>query len=39
MQVDLKTVQTFCSRIKEKLRLSSGTQLLREALRWHDRQE
>jgi DNA-binding NarL/FixJ family response regulator len=38
MQVGFKTVQTFCSRIKEKLRLSSGTELLREALRWHDSQ-
>jgi DNA-binding NarL/FixJ family response regulator len=36
MQVGFKTVQTFCSRIKEKLRLASGTELLREALRWHD---
>jgi DNA-binding NarL/FixJ family response regulator len=36
MQIGLKTVQTFCSRIKEKLNLSNGTELLREALRWHD---
>ena len=36
MHVGFKTVQTFCSRIKEKLKLSSGTELLREALRWHD---
>jgi DNA-binding NarL/FixJ family response regulator len=36
MHVGFKTVQTFCARIKEKLRLSSGTELLREALRWHD---
>jgi DNA-binding NarL/FixJ family response regulator len=39
MQVSFKTVQTFCSRIKEKLRLSSGTELLREALRKHDDQD
>jgi DNA-binding NarL/FixJ family response regulator len=38
MQVGFKTVQTFCSRIKGKLRLASGTELLREALRWHDGQ-
>jgi DNA-binding NarL/FixJ family response regulator len=38
MQVGFKTVQTFRLRIKEKLRLSSGTELLREALRWHDGQ-
>lgn len=36
MHIGFKTVQTFCSRIKEKLKLSSGTELLREALRWHD---
>jgi DNA-binding NarL/FixJ family response regulator len=36
MRVGFKTVQTFCSRIKEKLKLSTGTELLREALRWHD---
>jgi len=38
LQVGFKTVQTFCSRIKKKLRLSSGTELLREAVLWHDRQ-
>jgi hypothetical protein len=32
-------VQAFCARIKEKLKLSSGTELLREALRWHDSEE
>jgi len=36
MHVGFKTVQTFCSRIKEKLKLSNATELLREALRWHD---
>jgi DNA-binding NarL/FixJ family response regulator len=36
MQVGFKTVQTFCSRIKAKLRLASGTELLRAALRRHD---
>lgn len=34
--VSVKTVQEYCARIKEKLHLSSGTELLREAVRWHD---
>jgi DNA-binding NarL/FixJ family response regulator len=38
MQVSFKTVQTFCARIKEKLQVSSATELLREAIRWHDSQ-
>ena len=32
-----KTVQAYCARIKEKLNLGSATELLREAVRWHDR--
>jgi len=36
LHVGFRTVQTFCARIKEKLRLSSATELLREAMRWHD---
>jgi DNA-binding NarL/FixJ family response regulator len=34
--VSIKTVQEYCTRIKEKLRLRSATELLREAVRWHD---
>jgi DNA-binding NarL/FixJ family response regulator len=34
--VSIKTVQEYCARIKEKLNLSSATELLREAVRWHD---
>jgi DNA-binding NarL/FixJ family response regulator len=34
LNVSIKTVQTYCSRIKEKLNLSSGAELLREAMRW-----
>ncbi len=34
--VSMKTVQAFCARIKEKLNLTSATELLREAIRWHD---
>jgi DNA-binding NarL/FixJ family response regulator len=32
----MKTVQVYCARIKEKLNLADATQLLREAMRWHD---
>jgi DNA-binding NarL/FixJ family response regulator len=35
-RVSVKTVQEYCARIKEKLRLASATELLREAVRWHD---
>jgi len=38
LHVSIKTVQAFCARIKEKLKLSSAAELLRQALRWHDRQ-
>ena len=38
MNVSFKTVHSFRGRIKEKLKLSSATEVLREALRWHDRQ-
>jgi DNA-binding NarL/FixJ family response regulator len=34
--VSIKTVQEYCARIKEKLGLNSATELLREAVRWHD---
>jgi DNA-binding NarL/FixJ family response regulator len=34
--VSIKTVQAYCARIKEKLDLGSATELLREAVRWHD---
>jgi DNA-binding NarL/FixJ family response regulator len=39
LHVSFKTVQAFCARIKEKLKLASATELLREAVRWHDSQE
>ncbi len=38
LHVSMKTVQAFCARIKEKLRLSNATELLREAVRWHESQ-
>ncbi len=34
LTVSIKTVQAYCARIKEKLGISSGTELMREAVRW-----
>ena len=36
LNVSIKTVQAYCARIKQKLQLSSATELLREAMRWHE---
>jgi DNA-binding NarL/FixJ family response regulator len=36
LRVSVKTVQAYCARIKEKLNLGSATELLREAVRWHE---
>ena len=36
LKVSVKTVQAYCGRIKEKLNLNSATELLREAVRWHE---
>jgi len=36
LKVSVKTVQAYCGRIKEKLNLASATELLREAVRWHE---
>lgn len=33
LHVSIKTVQAYCARIKEKLKLRSGTELMREAVR------
>lgn len=38
LNVSIKTVQAYCARIKQKLRLSTATELLREAVRWQERQ-
>ena len=32
--ISMKTVQVYCSRIKEKLSLKTANELLREAMRW-----
>lgn len=37
LHVSLKTVQAYCARIKEKLNLNSATELIREAVRWHEK--
>jgi DNA-binding NarL/FixJ family response regulator len=39
MHVSFKTIQAFCARIKEKLQLANATELLHEALRWHDSEQ
>jgi DNA-binding NarL/FixJ family response regulator len=36
LRVSVKTVQAYCARIKEKLNLASATELVREAVRWHE---
>ena len=39
LHVGFKTVQAYCARIKEKLNLANATELLREAIRWHESQQ
>jgi DNA-binding NarL/FixJ family response regulator len=39
LNISMKTVQAFCARIKEKLNLTSATELLREAIRWQENQQ
>jgi len=38
LHVSVKTIQAFCARIKEKFKLASATELLREAVLWHENQ-
>jgi DNA-binding NarL/FixJ family response regulator len=38
LQVSIKTVQAYCARIKQKLRLATAAELVREAIRWHEGQ-
>ena len=38
LHISMKTVQVYCARIKEKLGLGNATELLREAIRWHESQ-
>jgi DNA-binding NarL/FixJ family response regulator len=39
LHIGFKTVQAYCARIKEKLNLTNVTELLREAIRWHEGQQ
>jgi DNA-binding NarL/FixJ family response regulator len=39
LHVSFKTIQAFCARIKDKLGLETATELLLEAVRWHDNQQ
>lgn len=39
LNVSIKTVQAYCARIKEKLGFTDGPQLVRDAVRWVDRNE
>jgi DNA-binding NarL/FixJ family response regulator len=36
LHIGFKTVQAYNARIKEKLKLANATELLREAMRWHE---
>ncbi len=36
LRVSVKTVQAYCARIKDKIGVASATELLREAIRWHE---
>ena len=38
MEVSFKTVQSFCARIKKKLKVTNAMDLMRAAVRWHDSQ-
>jgi DNA-binding NarL/FixJ family response regulator len=39
LNVNIKTVQAFYARMKEKLQVNNATELLREALRWTDHRD
>ena len=39
LNIGFRTVQSFSARIKVKLKLSNATEMLREAMRWHDGQQ
>jgi DNA-binding NarL/FixJ family response regulator len=38
LNISIKTVQAYCARIKQKLNIASATELLREAIRWQEKQ-
>jgi DNA-binding CsgD family transcriptional regulator len=35
IDINVKTVHTYCTRIKEKIKVSTAAELSREARRWH----
>lgn len=39
LNLNMKTVQAYCARIKDKLGLANGSELVREAVRWVERQQ
>jgi len=39
LRLSVKTVQTYCARIKEKLNVGSATELIREAVRWQENRQ
>jgi DNA-binding NarL/FixJ family response regulator len=39
LHVGFKTVQAYSARIKEKLKIANATELLREAMLWHENQQ
>lgn len=39
LDISMKTVQTYCSRMKDKLGLRSASALVREAVLWHERRK
>jgi DNA-binding NarL/FixJ family response regulator len=38
LHVSIKTIQAYCARIKEKLGIANGAELIREAVRWTEQQ-
>ncbi|HUO91032.1 MAG TPA: response regulator transcription factor [Rhizomicrobium sp.] len=38
LNISIKTVQAYCARIKQKLNITTATELLREAIRWQEEQ-
>jgi DNA-binding NarL/FixJ family response regulator len=36
LHVSIKTIQAYCTRIKGKLRLASGAELVHDAVRWSE---
>jgi DNA-binding NarL/FixJ family response regulator len=39
LHLSMKTVQAYCARIKDKLKLTNATELLREAIRWEEQRD